>query len=37
MVIYILTKFGTDWLLFVDSRVLTIKLWTDGQTTMDGE
>ena len=30
MVIYILTKFGADWLLFVDARVLTRKLWTDG-------
>ena len=32
MVMYILTKFGADWLIFVDSRVLTRKLWTDGQT-----
>ena len=31
MVIYILTKFGTDWLIFVDARVLTRKLWTDGR------
>ena len=31
MVIYILTKFGADWLIFVDARVLTRKLWTDGQ------
>ena len=23
MVIYILTKFGADWLIFVDARVLT--------------
>ena len=30
MVIYILTKFGADWLIFVDARVLTRKLWTDG-------
>ena len=30
MVIYILTKFGDDWLIFVDARVLTSKLWTDG-------
>ena len=30
MVIYIVTKFGTDWLIFVDARVLTRKLWTDG-------
>ena len=26
-----LTKFGDDWLIFVDARVLTSKLWTDGQ------
>ena len=31
MVIYILTKFGADWLIFVDARVLRRKLWTDGQ------
>ena len=31
MVIYILTKFGADWVIFVDVRVLTRKLWTDGQ------
>ena len=31
MVIYTLTKFGADWLIFVDARVLTRKLWTDGQ------
>ena len=31
MVIYILTKFGADWLMFVDARVLTRKLWTDGR------
>ena len=31
VVIYILTKFGDDWLIFVDSRVLTSKLWMDGQ------
>ena len=31
MVIYILTKFGADWLIFVDARVLTRKLWTDGR------
>ena len=30
MVIYILTKFGADWLIFEDARVLTRKLWTDG-------
>ena len=32
MVIYILTKFGADWLIFADARVLTRKLWKDGQT-----
>ena len=32
MVIYILTKFGADWSIFVDARVLTRKLWTDGRT-----
>ena len=32
---YILTKFGADWLISVDARVLTRKLWTDGQT-LDG-
>ena len=32
MVIYILTKFGDDWSIFVDARVLTSKLWTDGRT-----
>ena len=42
MVIYILTKFVADWLIFVDARVLTRKLWTDGWTSdgltpMDGE
>ena len=31
MVIYILTKFGADWFIFVDARVLTGKLWTDGR------
>ena len=31
MVIYILTKFGDDWLIFVDARVLPSKLWTDGR------
>ena len=31
MVIYIVTKFGADWLIFVDARVLTRKLWTDGR------
>ena len=30
-VIYTLTKFGDDWLIFVDARVLTRKLWTDRQ------
>ena len=33
VVIYILTKFGDDWLIFVDARVLTSKLWTDGHRT----
>ena len=33
MVIYILTKCGADWLIFVDARVLTRKLWTDGRWT----
>ena len=47
MVIYILTKFGADWLIFVDARVLTRKLWaegrmsdrrtSDGPTPTDGE
>ena len=33
MVVYILTKFGADWLIFVDARVLTRKLWsTDIRT-----
>ena len=36
MVIYILTKFVDDWLIFVDARVLTSKLWTAGQT-LDGQ
>ena len=30
MVIYTLSKFGADWLIFVDARVFTRKLWTDG-------
>ena len=34
MVIYIWTKFGADWLIFVDARVLTRKLWTDGSQTV---
>ena len=34
VVIHILTKFGDDWLIFVDARVLTSKLWTDGQRRM---
>ena len=33
VVIYFLTKFGDDWLIFVDARVLTSKLWTDGRRT----
>ena len=32
MVIYILTKFGADCLIFVDARVLTRKLWNNGRT-----
>ena len=32
VVIYILTKFGDDWFIFVDARVLRSKLWTDGRT-----
>ena len=34
MVIYILTKFGDDWLISADARVLTSKLWMDRR--MDG-
>ena len=34
MVIHILTKFGAEWLIFVDARVLTRKLWTDGHIQM---
>ena len=30
VVIYILTKFGDAWEIFVDARVLTSKLWTDA-------
>ena len=37
MVIYILTKFGADWLVFVDVRVSTRKLWTYGRTRTDGK
>ena len=37
VVIYILTKFGDDWLIFVDARVLTSKLWTDGRMDADGQ
>ena len=36
MVIYILTNFGADWLIFVDASVLTRKLWVDRQTDTDG-
>ena len=41
MVIYILTKFDDNWLIFVDATVLTSNLWTDvrmyvGQTDADG-
>ena len=32
MVIYILTKFGADWFIFVDDRVLTRNLWRDRWT-----
>ena len=32
MVIHILTKFGADWLIFVNARVLTRKLWMDART-----
>ena len=28
MAIYSLTKFGADWVILVDVRVLTRKLWT---------
>ena len=36
MVIYILTKFGDDWLIF--ATVSTRKLWTDvGQMDTDGQ
>ena len=32
VVIYILTKFGDDWLIFVDARVLARNCgWTDGE------
>ena len=34
MVIYTLTKFGADLQIFVDARVLTRKLWTDGHQQM---
>ena len=37
MVIYILNKFGADWLISVDARVLTRKLWTDGRIPRDSE
>ena len=30
LIMYILTKSGPDWLIFVDARVLTRKLLTDG-------
>ena len=35
MVIYILTKFGADWSIFVDASVN--KKIVDGRTTKDGE
>ena len=34
MITYILTKFGDDWLIFVDARVLKENC---GRTTTDGE
>ena len=37
MVIHILTKFGADWLIFVDASMFTRKLWMDGQTPTDSE
>ena len=30
MVIHILTKFGADWLIFVDARVLTLSQTSPG-------
>ena len=33
MVIFTLTKFGADWLIVVDARVLRRKLWMDGRQT----
>ena len=30
MVIYILTKLGADMLIFVNAKVLTRNVWTDG-------
>ena len=36
VVIYILTKFGDDWLIFVDATVLKSKLWMDGWMDADG-
>ena len=35
MVIYTLTKLSAEWLIFVDARVLTRKLWMDRRQ-MDG-
>ena len=38
MVIYIVTIFRADWLIFVDVTVLTRKLWTDRRRTYtDGQ
>ena len=41
VVIYILTKFGDDWLIFVDARVFKKQIvdgqMSDGWTTTDGE
>ena len=33
MGIYFVAKFGADWLIFVDARVLSRKLWTDARRT----
>ena len=34
MVTYILTKFGADWLIFVDARVLTRQEGHDGPVSL---
>ena len=39
MVIYILTKFGADWLIFVDASVnkkIVDRRTSDGRTDTDG-